>query len=222
MRPKDVHKTAFRTHDGHYEFKVMPFGLTNAPSTFQALMNDAFRVILRWFVLVFFDDILVYCRSWKEHLTHLREVLQILKDNELKVKESKCLWGQPRVKYLGYIISAVGVEANLAKVQNMVQWQIPKTLKELRGFLGLTGYYRRFITNYGKIVAPLTSLLKKEEFHWTEAAMKAFEALKKAMTTTLVLALPDFTKPFCSGMRYVRNWNWSCTHARRKAGGVHK
>ncbi|XP_073001510.1 uncharacterized mitochondrial protein AtMg00860-like [Typha latifolia] len=185
-------------------------------------MNDVFRALLRRFVLVFFDNILVYNRSWKEHLVHLREVLQILKDNELKVKKSKYLWGQPIVEYLGHIISVAGVEADPAKVQNMVRWQIPKTPKKLRGFLGLTGYCHRFIANYGKIAAPLTSLLKNGGFHWIEAATKAFEALKKAMTTALVLALPDFTKPYCGVMRCVRNWNWSYSHVRRKTGGLHE
>ncbi|XP_073009097.1 uncharacterized mitochondrial protein AtMg00860-like [Typha latifolia] len=118
---------------------------------------------MRQFVLVFLDNILVYSRSWKDHLVHFHEVLQILKDNELKVKESKCLWGQPRVEYC-QIISMVGAEDDPSKVQNMVQWQIPKTPKELRGFLGLMGYYHRFVANYGKIAAPLTSLLKKGEF----------------------------------------------------------
>ncbi|XP_072956527.1 uncharacterized mitochondrial protein AtMg00860-like [Typha angustifolia] len=114
-------------------------------------------------------------------------------DTELKVKESKCLWNQPRVEYLGHIILAVGVKVDLAKVQNMMQWQILKTLKELQGFLGLTSYYRRFVANYRKIAAPLT---RCGEFHWTEVRMKAFEALKKAITIALVLALPNFTKPF--------------------------
>lgn len=174
----------------------MPFGLTNAPATFQGLMNDVFRPLLRRYVLVFFDDILVYSRSRAEHLGHLRSVLAILRQHRLRVKASKCTWAQPQVDYLGHIIAADGVRADPEKISAMLSWPLPTTPKQMRGFLGLTGYYRRFICGYGRIAAPLTAMLRKNNYIWTEAARKAFEELKSAMTQAPVLALPDFTKPF--------------------------
>nr|XP_027126014.1 uncharacterized protein LOC113742375 [Coffea arabica] len=193
MKAEDVEKTAFRTHDGHYEFLVMPFGLTNAPSTFQSLMNDIFRPFLRKFILVFFDDILIYSVEWEEHLQHLNIVFGLLRQHSLKVNESKCAFAQQQIDYLGHVIDANGVEADPQKISAIMNWPIPRTIKELRGFLGLTGYYRRFIRNYGKIAKPLTDLLKKNQFKWREGATLAFKHLQEAMSKPPVLALPDFT-----------------------------
>ncbi|GJW03450.1 ty3-gypsy retrotransposon protein [Tanacetum coccineum] len=172
MRGADTHKTAFRTHEGHYEFLVMPFGLTNAPSTFQSLMNRVFRPYLRKFVLVFFDDILVYSCTVEEHREHLALVFKCLRDEKLYCNRKKCIFGQKQVEYLGHIVSSDGVKANPSKITAMTEWPIPRNLRELRGFLGLTGYYRKFVQGYGKIA---------RDPHWTYVP---------------VLRLPDFSKKF--------------------------
>ncbi|XP_058008100.1 uncharacterized protein LOC131182808 [Hevea brasiliensis] len=192
MYPPDIEKTAFRTHHGHFEFLVMPFGLSNAPSTFQSLMNEVFRDYLRKFVLVFFDDILVFSSSWAEHLQHLRQVFQQLAAHKLVLKKPKCSFAQLQVSYLGHIISQVGVQVDNSKISAITDWPQPTTPRGLRGFLGLTGYYRKFVYNYGSIAAPLTALLKKNSFQWTAAATQAFESLKKALTSTPILVLPNF------------------------------
>ena len=145
----------------------MPFGLTNSPSTFQGLMNSIFKPFLRKFVLVFFDDILIYKKSWKDHVQHVDMVLKLLEEKQLYAKISKCFFGVQEVEYLGHIVSHEGVKVDPTKIKAIMEWKIPTSIKHLRGFLGLKRYYR-----------------------------KAFEHLKEAMCQTLVLATPDFTKTF--------------------------
>ncbi|XP_058746621.1 uncharacterized protein LOC131619549 [Vicia villosa] len=193
---EDTHKTAFRTFDGHYEFLVMPFGLTNAPSTFQSAMNDLLRPYLRKFVLVFFDDILIYSANFDDHLAHLQVIFDLLKSHAFVVKLPKCVFAVKQVNYLGHIISVGGVAPDPEKVQAMLDWPTPRSLTSLRGFLGLTGFYRRFVKNYATLAAPLTDLLRSTKFVWSTEAAEAFTKLQKKMTDMPVLALPDFTKQF--------------------------
>jgi hypothetical protein len=163
MHPDDIEKTTFHTHHGHFKFFVMPFGLCNAPSTFQELMNDILSCYLRKFVLVFFNDILIYNKTWEEHLQHIRQVLALLQLNSVFPKRSKCSSGQTAVGYLGHIISNQGV-ADPEKIKAITSWPQPVTVCQLKGFLGLAGYYWKFIKNYGAIAKPLTDLLKKDDF----------------------------------------------------------
>ncbi|GJR54517.1 putative mitochondrial protein [Tanacetum coccineum] len=196
MKEDDICKTAFRTHEGHYVFLVMPFGLTNAPLTFQSLMNTVFKAFLRKFVLVFFDGILIYNKNLKEHCDHLAQVLQVMKDNTLYAKKSKCYFVVPQVEYLGHLISAQGVSTYLSKIEAMQKWPIPLTLKQLRGFLGLTGYYRRFIKDYASISQPLVALTMKDAFKWNPSAELAYHKLKEDMVQASVLAPPNVDQEF--------------------------
>jgi hypothetical protein len=164
MATGDIHKMTFRTHEGLYEFLVMPFGLSNAPATFQTLMNTVLHPFLRRFVLVFFNNILVYNDTWSEHLHHLRAVFNTLRDHSLVLKRSKYSFGATSVSYLGHLITTKGVAMDAAKVRAVVDWPPPRSVRAPRGFLGLLRYYRKFIKSYDEIAAPLTTLLNKNGF----------------------------------------------------------
>ena len=192
VQESDVPKTAFRTRYGHYKFLVMPFGLTNAPSAFMDLMNRVFQPYLDRFVIVFIDDILVYSSSSEEHSEHLRIVLQTLRERQLYAKLSKCQFWLDRVTFLGHVISVEGVSVDLQKIEAVVNWKSPKNVSEVRSFLGLAGYYRKFVEGFSKIAAPLTKLTRKDvKYDWIDACQQSFEELKGRLTSSPVLALPN-------------------------------
>jgi hypothetical protein len=166
MAECDEYKTAFQTHQGHFEYKVMPYGVTGGPATFQSVMNDILSPFLRKYMLVFVDDILIYSKTLNEHATHVEAVLGVLLKHELKVKKSKCTFAKQEILYLGHVISAEGVSTDKAKIDPIVKWKPPQNVKELRRFLGMTGYYRKFIRNKGV------------PFEWNSDKEAAFQALK--------------------------------------------
>jgi hypothetical protein len=197
IRPEDIPNTAFTGKYGLYEYTVMSFSLTNAPAFFMHLMNKVFIDYLDTFVVIFIDDILVYSKSEAEHEKHLRLVLQRLREHKLYAKLSKCEFWIDEVPFLSHVISKGGIAVDPGKVKDVLDWVVPKTVKEVRSFLGLAGYYRRFIENFSKIAKPLTSLLEQGvDFSWTDEHQKAFEELKKRLTMTPVLTLPDQSKRF--------------------------
>jgi hypothetical protein len=197
IRASDVSKTAFTTRYGLYEFLVMSFGLTNAPAYFMYLMNSVFMPELDKFVVVFIDDILVYSKNEEEHARHLHVVLQRLREHHLYAKLSKCDFWLKEIKFLGHTISQASIAVDLDKVQEVMNWKPPTTVRQIRGFLGLAGYYRRFIPDFSRIAKPITELLKKEaKFVWGQKCEDAFHALRQHLTTAPVLAQPDSSKPF--------------------------
>jgi len=171
---------------------VIPFGLCNAPFTFQAAMNAIFRPYLRKFILVFFDDILINSSDWDTHLIHIKRNFKILASQHFVVKPSKCVFGQTEVDYLGNLITVAGMKVDPHKIAAMQSWPQPKTITELWGFLGLTGYYQKFVKLYGIIARQSTQLLKKGQFEWGPNAETSFIALNHAMTTTPVLGYLAF------------------------------
>ncbi|XP_021737192.1 uncharacterized protein LOC110703715 [Chenopodium quinoa] len=189
---EDISKTAFRTRYGHYEFTVMPFGLTNAPAIFMDLMNRVFHPFVDKFMVVFIDDILVYLKRKEEHIEHLKEVLETLRENKLYAKFSKCEFWLEKVAFLGHFVSKEGVEVDPAKIEAMKGWPTPKPVSDVRSFLGLAGYYRRFVKDFSKIAKPMTSLMKKDKkFEWDDKCEEAFQLMKQKLITAPVLTLPD-------------------------------
>lgn len=197
VKEEDQHKTAFQTHLGHYEYKVMPYGLTGAPATFQATMNHILAPLIRKCVVVFIDDILIYSKTPEERVQHVQQVFQLLREHQFKVRLTKCAFAKQQLVYLGHVISGEGVSTDPSKISVVKKWPTPSNVKELRGFLGLAGYYRRFVRNFGVIARPLTELLKKgQQFIWTPVTEQAFQLLKEALISAPVLALPNFNLPF--------------------------
>ncbi|GJU53022.1 putative reverse transcriptase domain-containing protein [Tanacetum coccineum] len=192
VREEDIPKTAFRTRYGHFEFTVMPFGLTNAPTIFMDLMNRVCKPYLDKFVIVFIDDILIYSKSEEEHEVHLKAILDLLKKEKLYAKFSKCEFWLQEVQFLGHVVNRDGIHVDPSKVESVKNWKTPESSTEIRSFLGLAGYYRRFIENFSKIAKPLTLLTQKNKTYvWGDEQDEAFRILKEKLCNAPVLALPD-------------------------------
>jgi hypothetical protein len=196
VRECDIPKTVFVLRYGLYEFTVMSFGLTNAPAYFMYMMNKVFMEYLDKFIVVFIDDILVYSRNEEEHEGHLRLVLQKLWDHKLHAKLSKCEFWLKQFAFLGHVVSKGGISMDPRKVQDVLSWKAPTSVNDIQSFLGLAGYYQRFIKGFSKISKPMTELLKKDmQFMWTPACESCFQELKKRPTTAPILVMPDMEKP---------------------------
>ncbi|GJS74791.1 reverse transcriptase domain-containing protein [Tanacetum coccineum] len=192
VREEDIPKTAFRTRYGHFEFTVMPFGMTNAPAIFMDLMNRVCKPYLDKFVIVFIDDILIYSKSEEEHEVHLKTILDLLKTEMLYAKFSKCEFWLKEVQFLGHVVNRDGIHVDPSKVESVKNWKTPESPTEIRSFLGLAGYYRRFIENFSKIAKPLTLLTQKNKAYvWGDKQEEAFQILKEKLCNAPVLALPD-------------------------------
>jgi hypothetical protein len=210
IRASDIPKTAFSNRYGLYEFLVMSFGLTNAPAYFMYLMNSVSMPELDKFVVVFIDDILVYSKNEAEHTKHLHTVLQRQHDHQLYAKLSKCEFWLKEIKFLGHTISQDGISVDPEKVQEVMDWKPPTTVRQIRSFLGLAGYYRRFIPDFSRIAKPMTELLKKGvKYNWSQKCEEAFHTLRQHLTTAPVLAQPDNTKPKFIAMLLVLVWDVS-------------
>ncbi|GJV98670.1 putative reverse transcriptase domain-containing protein [Tanacetum coccineum] len=194
---EDFSKTAFRTRYGHYEFQVMPFGLTNAPALFMDLINRVCKPYLDKFVIIFIDDILIYSKDKKEHEEHLKAILELLKKEELYAKFSKCEFWIPKVQFLGHVIDCQGIHVDPVKIESIKDWVSPKTPTEIHQFLGLVGYYQRFIEGFSKIAKPMTKLSqKKVAFEWGDKQEAVFQTLKSMLCSTPILALPQGAENF--------------------------
>jgi hypothetical protein len=196
IRDGDEWKTAFRTRYGSFEYLVMPFGLTNAPATFQRFMNDTFADMVDIFVVVYLDDILIFSDNLDEHREHVRKVLQRLRDNNLHARPDKSEFHCDSIEYLGFIVSPSGISMDPSKIEVILSWPAPKTVKETQSFLGFANFYRCFIYNYSRIARPLNGLTRKNTtFTWTKRCQEAFNALKTAFTSAPILAHYDPENP---------------------------
>ncbi|GJU21126.1 putative nucleotidyltransferase, ribonuclease H [Tanacetum coccineum] len=197
IREEDIPITAFRTRYGHYEFQVMPFGLTNAPAVFMDLMNRVCKPYLDKFVIVFIDDILIYSKNKEEHGEHLKTILNLLRSEKLYAKFSKCDFWLDSVQFLGHVIDSSGVHVDPAKIEAIKNWAAPTTPTEVRQFLGLAGYYRRFIKEFSLISKPLTKLTQKNKpYVWGNDEEEAFQTLKLKLCSAPILSLPEGSEDF--------------------------
>jgi hypothetical protein len=203
IQEKDVQKTAFRIRYGHYEFLVMNFGLTNALAAFMDMMNRIFCELVDWCVVVFIDDILIYSKSREEHKEHLWTVLSILRKHQLFAKFKKCEFWLDNVAFLGHVITKEGIAVDPGKVEAVVNWVRPSNAHKVRSFLGLTGYYRRFVEEFSWLAAPLTRLTRKnEKFLWLEECKQSFQELKQHLVTTPVDVQIKCTRKCTSCVQY--------------------
>jgi hypothetical protein len=197
MSEEDKEKTAFICSEGLYEFNVMPFGLRNAPGTFQRLMDKVLKDHIGDFVEVYVDDIMIYSKSLEDHMIHIEKVLQKLRDYNLVIKLKKCRFCQKKIEFLGHEIGEEGLKPNSKKIETINNIQEPKTVTEVRSFLGLCSYYRRFVKGFSKIAGPLTELTKKDvPFIWAQGQQESFDKLKKMLVENPILSHPDFSKDF--------------------------
>ena len=194
---EDRPKTAFRTPFGHFQFKVLIEGLTNAPATFQTVMNSIFAPYLKKFVVVYLDDILIFSRSEEEHKAHVQLVLDVLRREKFYVTKAKSRFAQTEIQYLGHIVNAQGIRPDPKKVSAVQSWPVPKNVHDVRSFLGLCNYFRKFIDHYSSIAVPLTNLTKKSVgWDWTGRCQDAFEKLKHSLAEAPLLRTPDEKKPY--------------------------
>ena len=192
FREADIPKTAFRTQYGHFKFILMPFGLANARATFMDLMHRVFQPCLDQFVVVFFNDILIYYQSEEEHNDHLRIILQALREHQLYAMFSKCEFWLTKVRLFGHVVSASGVSVDPEKVEAVMSWERSKSVFEICSFLGLVGYYRRFIEDFSLLAAPMTRLTRKGvKFQWDDLCEQAFQELKRRLTSAPILIIPE-------------------------------
>lgn len=196
IRPGDEWKTAFKTREGLFEWLVMPFGLSNAPSTFMRIMNQALRPFIGKFVVVYFDDILIFSQSLGDHKDHLRQVLQVLRTQEFYAAKHKCEFGVSQVLFLGYVVSDQGLSVDTSKIEAIRSWPIPRTISEVRSFHGLASFYRRFVQHFTSIMAPITNCMREGKFEWTSDTSQAFDMIKEKLTSAPILVLPDFDVTF--------------------------
>ena len=193
----DIEKTAFRTRYGSFEWLVMSFGLTGAPGTFCRLGNDLFREYLDSFVIIYIDDLLIFSKTFEDHLKHLRLVFSVLRKNQLFAKPEKCEFAVQEIEFLSFVVGNDGLKVDPKKMDTVQQWPVPRKLLEVQQFLGFVQYVPKFIPNFSLVAAPLTTLLKgRGEFRWSKAEQDAFDMLKQSMCSSHVLQLPDLTKPF--------------------------